>query len=242
MKTKNVFYFLVLTAIIAWGLTSCSKKNDPEQTYGAFFDGLGDSAGRPTGTQFVMPAGLKVVGTIKGGIPYDESAFALDKRDPSTLSTFIARTAANQSLFRATYYQYQDYGFGVFVYIIIDVENETGQDKTLVFPPGMVFINEDGTAQNGFLVQEVRIPVPHNDMAHAAIHCMCLNVGRHASSADNTYSLGPVSNNALLKQITDILKGKTLASGSVWTVQNAVWSVTEDKELTQETIDALKAL
>jgi hypothetical protein len=105
---------------------------------------------------------------------------------------------------------------------------------------GLFLVSKSDSVQHMLLVKPWAINVGTTDTV-IALGCYCCNSGLHAPESVDTYEIGPVTDNAKLKQIIDIVRDKDVTS-DVITVQTAVWQVTDNGELTQDMIDQLNAL
>jgi len=105
---------------------------------------------------------------------------------------------------------------------------------------GLFLVSKTDSVQHMIFVKPWVISVGTIDTV-IALGCYCCNSGLHAPDSVDAYEIGPVTDNAKLKRIIDIVRDKDVTSDLV-TVQTAVWQVTDNGELTQDMIDQLNAL
>lgn len=68
MKMKQSFVLLTLIACMAFACKKSNKGDDQPTEQAGKIQGMGDMAGIPLGEQFVLPAGISVIGQIYGNI------------------------------------------------------------------------------------------------------------------------------------------------------------------------------
>jgi len=112
------------------------------------------------------------------------------------------------------------------------------EEDTLV--AGLFLVAESSSVQHMLFVKPCAISVGTIDTV-IALGCFCCNSGRDVPESVDTYDIGPVTDNANLQQIIDIVRDKDITLG-LYTVQEAVWQVTDSGELTQDMINHLNAL
>lgn len=177
------------------------------------YPGLGSSTEAPTGQPFHLPQGVTVQGRIAGG-----------ETPECTTST-------------------PPLGTGSFVEICAVLHNSNPTPVTLVIPGGLIFISKSLGTQNGIVIQEQTIVLPPRQVTVLRLPQYCLNRDRAGSSSDDTFDIGPVTDNAGLREIVDLVRGKTVDGMGITVVQTAVWEVTDDSgRLTEEQRAALRGL
>jgi hypothetical protein len=122
----------------------------------------------------------------------------------------------------------------------IHVRSVSGSVETDTLVAGLFFTSDDDAVQHMLVVKQHVITVGPADTI-ITIGCFCCNSGLHAPDSADTYEVGPVTDNSRLIQIIDILRDKDVSAG-LFTVQQAVWQVTDEGKLTQDMIDQLNAL
>jgi hypothetical protein len=130
---------------------------------------------------------------------------------------------------------------GRYVEVYLVLANGTGGTISITLPAGLIFVANDGTVQNGILIQQEVISIPASSQRRVLIQLYCLNASRSASGGTDTYSVGPVTDHAGVKEIISILVGKNLV-GNQSIVQGAVWEVTDYGGLTGPTRTQLQGL
>lgn len=205
---------------MAFSMNACKKgggDNKPTEQAGKI-PGMGENTGTPNGEQFVLPAGISVVGTIKG-------------EDCDTV------------------YQV---GSGSLVEVCVALFNSKQEDVTLVIPAGLIILATNAQEyQHGIVIQETRITLKANKLTRVSIDSYCINATKHASGESAVYTLGPVSNSVLMRELINLLKNKKLeereyaengdymeASSDV---QDLVWLISDHDGLDRATLNAILA-
>jgi hypothetical protein len=239
MKNKNYFIFGIVIAFCIV-MTSCKKEttqsnndqNGPTVT-ASTLTGLGTTPGFPTGKNFELPKNIKIIGSIRGGLPYAKAA---DKNFKGPFP-FVNNPKS-----------WIDYGTGTYVNLYIKFYNTLPVQTTVTLPGGLIFCDSldahgFGTYQKGFILQDVNIPVPALDTAFACIRAYCTNHTLLPSSYSAVYYLGPVTNNQDLNQIVTIMAPKQYPFGEEYNIQSTIWNVTDyGLTLTPAEITYLNAL
>ncbi|QSQ25049.1 hypothetical protein JY651_08995 [Pyxidicoccus parkwayensis] len=191
--------------------------------------GLGDDPGEPLGTQFNLPTGVTVSGTVYGA---------------DDLTSDCGNGAPGN-------------GSGVYVQVCVPLRNSTGGPVEVVFPPGLVIVSTSEGFQNGLLVERVVITVPPTppgpggppdggtdpDATVVPLFTYCLNESQNPNEKGTPYKLGPVTSDSALKELLQLLSGKRIDSPEdVDVVQEALYSITESKGLTAEDRAAINKL
>lgn len=144
-------------------------------------------------------------------------------------------------------------GSGSLVDVCVALFNSTNADITLVLPAGLVILAESTENQHGIILQETKILLKAGIITRCTLGSYCVNGGKHASSSDDVYSFGPVTNSVLIKELLDLLKGKKVNkedykddySGyydAIGVLQDAIWAITDYTGLAKENKDAIAAL
>jgi len=124
----------------------------------------------------------------------------------------------------------------------LNFEAETGgagpEHDTL--PPGLLFRSKSNQVQHMLMLKPhpVAVGTKSDDIE---LGVFCCNEFRHIPRSNDSFELGPVSDNAELMEIASLVDGKDM-SGALWTVQRAVWMVTDSTGLNQVYRDSLAAL
>lgn len=239
MKNKNYFIFGIVLALFVV-ITSCKKENTqnindqsgPTASISTI-TGLGPHPGSPSGLNYELPKNIKIIGSIRGGLPYAKVA---DKNFKGPFP-FIKNPKS-----------WIDYGTGTYVNLYIKLYNTAASPSTVTLPGGLIFCDSldahgFGTYQKGFILQDVSIPVPAMDTAFACIRAYCMNHTLMPSSYSAVYYMGPITNNQDLNQIVSIMAPKQYPFGEEYTIQSTVWNVTDyGLTLTPAEISYLNAL
>lgn len=240
MQNKNVLFLTVILFLTGILLsTSCKKDKDdgantPDPTP-TNNQGLGDNSGFPTGTPYVLPSFVTIVGEIRGGESYDKSMPHIKKatlQQPNSISD-------KQN--------WEYYGSGTYVNLYIQLYNTLQEDTLVVIPGGLIFVDSTLTYQHGFILQSVTIPLVANDTTFAIVRAYCCNLSRHGSDWEAVYHFGNISNNSELSKIVTILKTKQIPLIEDWAttseIQSIIWDITDYNEvLTSTQLDYLNSL
>ncbi|MCP3145302.1 hypothetical protein [Pyxidicoccus xibeiensis] len=234
--------WMVVAAAVGAGVMACSDDDDggggPKNPPGSGVDagvnenrpGLGEDPGEPRGTPLNLPAGVSISGHILGA---------------NELTGECEGGSEPQ-------------GSGPAVKICVPMRNTTGAAVQLELPRGLTVISTSaGRYQNGLLVERVVVTLPPTaqgpgvptdggtdpDAFLVALHLYCLNEARNPSETGNPYKLGPVTDDAALRELLQLLVGKQLDNDdAVDVVQDAIYSITEGNGLTSEDREALEDL
>lgn len=173
--------------------------------------GLGVDTGRPSGDPFSLPAQVAISGTIVG----EQDTALCPAQD--------------------------DLGSSNLVSPCFTLQNSSGADIVVTFPPRLIFISKSNEVQNGLVLENLVVTVPGSGTRVVRLGLFCLNLHRDPSGVEDQFELGPLTTEPGLKEIAEILTGKDL-TGSTVLVQQAVWEVTEENSLSGESRAALQAL
>ena len=220
--------------MIAFSFTfsSCKKEKTtvadtppaPTQVYHSTNNGLGLHGGYPTGTTFTLPSNVKIIGSIRGGLPSGKEAKIIDKQ------TYQGPFANNNDL-KANWISY---GTGTYVNLYIAFYNTLATNATLTLPGGLIFVDSTdvndtiGAYQKGFILQDVHIVLPALDTAFAIVRAYCLNLHLMPSDYSSIYYIGPITNNVELNQIVTIMAPKQYPFGNEGSIQQIIWDVTDN--------------
>ncbi len=236
MNSKKLFISIIISLFtIVIISSSCKKKHKDEivpEPQVTNFPGLGNNAGTPTGTQFVLPPYVSVVGGITGGIQYFKKVVVKDKRN-----SFISYATKNDSISG-----YAIYSTGTYVDIVTKFTTTLDHDTTLLLPAGLIFVDESSVSQNGFVLQNTYIPIKAHDTAWVYLKTYCLNLSRHISYDSTIYKFSVVTDNPQLTEVINILKTKQPPVGNESKIQSALWNISDTYGLTNEDRDNLNSL
>lgn len=116
----------------------------------------------------------------------------------------------------------------------------TGQVIVETLPGGLFFIPGSDKTQNLIVIRPQIISFGATETTWV-IGSFCCNSGLHTPDGDDVFAIGPVTDNADLKKIIDIVADRDITWYS-YLVQSAVWQVTDGTGLTPNTEDSLRNL
>ena len=208
---------LALTACSSGGGGGKDDGGDPPPAQSR--PGMGPSKDKPVGTVYTLPTGVELQKPTKGDDPF---CIPVDQKEKDKK------------------------GSGGLVRLCLNFRNTNTQVPiTVVFPPGLVFISDSDATQNGILIQTTSIEVPAGrTQFFVPLYLYCLNKDRYPTSGgQDTYSMGPVTQDSSMLELTGLLQSKTLPLvESNNTVQEAVWHITDGSGLTASDRDAISKL
>lgn len=233
---RNWFYPLLIVLLLStWYGCKKEDKEGPDtgvntETPGQI-PGLGEMPGEPEGTQFNLPAGVRLVGEIEG-----------QEDGPSS----------GDCIFDGP-------GFNVIVKMKLKRDSSVSGPLTVEFPPGLIVTSAAEGFQHGLLVERILVtippiqPGPGGDECQVSLLLFCLNSAKHTSDATARYKFGPVTSSKRLQDLINRLKGKKInyrefADGDpVWfenqeKIQTALWQITDGKGLRELDIQNLNEL
>jgi hypothetical protein len=143
-------------------------------------------------------------------------------------------------------------GSGSLVEVCVAIFNSKQEDVTLVIPAGLIILATDAQEyQHGIVIQETRILLKANKLTRVSLDSYCINATKHASNESAIYTLGPVSNSVLMRELINLLKNKKLEESEYpeygdymdvnSDVQDLVWSVSDHDGLDRATLNATLA-
>jgi hypothetical protein len=117
-------------------------------------------------------------------------------------------------------------------------DNAGTESDTL--PAGLIFSSTSNLTQHLVLLK------PHPVTAQPAgtrneLGAFCCNEFREMPRSNDTFGIGPLTDNTGLNEIIGLVRNKDIA-GALWMVQRAVWMVTDSTGLDQVYRDSLAAL
>ena len=179
----------------------------------------------PQGTRFTLPDGIELVGKIGSSIP----------ASPDSLpGCWTMDTTAVKRVGRAI----------TPVNICFRVKNTTTRMIEIRFPPRVIFISKKMTDQNGVLLEPAAsVVVPAGKSMWIEMWLFCVNEKRSSSKADSEYEIGPVTDDAQIKEVAELMSDKSLQNPlDAAAVQFAVWEVSDRGGLTDATRQQLRSL
>ncbi len=177
--------------------------------------GIGVSTADPTGTPYLLPGGIEIIQPIEG---YDANCIPPE-----------------QTMQEAK-------GSGALVRLCLKLRNTRSEPGVVELPPGLIFVSDELTTQNGLLVQDVSIEVPAQQTLHVPLHLYCLNESRAPSAPWDTFTLGPVTQDPALRELLTLVEDRFLPVSGLTEVQATVSKVTDGPGLMAQDRERLKAL
>ncbi|HEU4698408.1 MAG TPA: hypothetical protein VFS40_04470 [Gemmatimonadales bacterium] len=173
---------------------------------------------QPTGAAFRLPAGVTVQGPMTGILAFGSAQGPCGSAESVGHALDLVR-------------------------VCVTLHNATAADTVVVFPAGLILMARDTATQNGTQVVPVSVRVPAGRDTSFVYSLFCVNEHRSASSDTDTFTFGPVSDHAGLREIIALVAGKSIDdSEAAYTIQDAVWKVSDWGGLTDESRAALRAL
>jgi hypothetical protein len=129
-----------------------------------------------------------------------------------------------------------------FVDICLTFTNSGAEPDTIALPPELIFISKNTDTQNGAVVVGQTVVVPAGGDTTVTVSLFCVNLRRHAADAADEFTIGPLSDNAGLREVATLVQGKSIDGQGSFVVQGAVWEVSDAGGLTAETRQALRDL
>jgi hypothetical protein len=239
---KKILSSLVIGGfVLSFIATSCKKDTnntpiDPlSQTpiHSTSLSGLGSHGGVPTGTAFVLPPNIKIVGSMTGGQP----GFKVSK-NIGNINSYLASTAKTD---------YQQHGLGTYVNVYFQLRNTANTEFKLVIPAGLIMCDSlpddsipDDTTQSGIIITDDTIVIPGDDTVGVCMSSFCLNL-HHGVPSGNKYMFKVITNNDQLSQVVAILRTKKSLADHIGDIQSILWEITDGAGLTQADIDMMNS-
>lgn len=242
---KTIKISLVLFSFLALCIMSCKKEKLSPQSSGYsasqvnFNSGLGDNPGKPTGTPFLLPKHIKLIGQINGG----EELRRTRRNKKAKREHFTIQRTSSSCI---------SVGCGpADVSLYINLYNTLTTATKITFPAGLIFCDslpsdqDTSIYQKGFLLHSVVIDIPANDTVCINLQLYCLNGNRSPSDLDALYSFGPITNHPDLSKIASIMEKKLCPpDSSKEGIQSVIWNITDPNpeeylELDPQTGDTL---
>jgi hypothetical protein len=122
------------------------------------------------------------------------------------------------------------------------ISSRSGTTETDRLPAGLCFRRRRTENQHIAILKQQEVTTGTGTRV-CQLGAFCLNRNRFQPNVGDTYDLGPVTDNAGLRQIIGLIAAKDISDGNdMWMVQRAVYLVTDSTGLTQAYIDSLNAL
>jgi hypothetical protein len=134
-------------------------------------------------------------------------------------------------------------GTGLTVRLCFTLINTSAQAQTLSMPAGLVFVAQQNVVQNGMLLQPESITVPAGQTLTVPLFLYSINLSRNVSAPEDTFSLGPITQDTALREVLQLVANKDLSEPlDAASVQNAVWHVTDGDGLTANDRSTISAI
>ena len=264
LKNTASLMLLVCAVIMALSFNSCKKDKNPYNEDGQI-PGLGNVEGNLTGTAFKLPEGIELMGEITGDAdqynywdldyywePYGKMNYSFVKK----MDKIETRSLSSRGTGDEEDIHYFGSGPG-YVDLLIPLRNKLTTPVTITFPAATIIRSQSGECQNGVLLKKVVITIPANSNYKLCLSMYCGNSDRGTAGRDDVYVFTVVSDAKPLLDLCDLVKNKKvnieeyertsyndyMAYGSItYTLQSAVWDITDGEGIDQYTIEEIKAL
>ena len=226
------------------GLMSCVHIEDILTKDSSNIQGLGNAAGKPSGTAFKLPAGVELTGEIIGGVnnsngywsftePYalPEQLFGIKNGAVAKPLSRIATRAAGDN-------EIHYFGSGMFD-LRMSLRNTLATPATVTFPAATKFFSKSSKCQHAVLIKKVSFTIPAGSNYQICLSFYCGNKGKNAPEND-VYEWGVVSDAKALLDLCDRVKNKKInieemsrydGIGTYWEqvakLQEIVWQITD---------------
>ncbi|MEO0079136.1 MAG: hypothetical protein ABIK44_00465 [candidate division WOR-3 bacterium] len=120
------------------------------------------------------------------------------------------------------------------------IRSKTSSSVSDTLPAGLLLVSTKRQVQHMVLLKP-HIITAGSSATLVVLGTFCCNEFREIPNANDSFALGPITDNAGLNQIIAIIRHKNI-SNDLGMVQRAVWMVTDSTGLTQAYIDSLNAL
>lgn len=232
---------VILLFVVA---TSCNKDDNnlppadqpAAPVLSTSLSGLGDHGGYPSGTPYVLPLNIKIIGSIYGGSP---PGYCHYFDAPKTIKNIDEFQSMNPKV------DYEEYGIGTYVNIYMKLYNASNYPYKLRIPGGVILTDtihgdtsSTDSTQSGFVIVPQFINFAPRDTMGICLKTFCMNL-HHGIPYGNKYMFTVISNNDQLYKMTSILRGKTSLEEHVSEIQEYIWQVTDGTGLTQADYDVM---
>ncbi len=259
------FYLFLALSLIALGMAACTQDKESSNPPVAYnpgeIPGLGDAEGELTGSPFVLPKGVELVGDITGGgaqyyywqteEDYSPAGHAFVEKD-GTVTTRAFFPAQSEEEYIPCYGS----GYG-YVDLLVSLKNTNSSPTTVTFPAALILRNLGGDCQNGVLLKRTDVVLPAQTTQTICLLLYCGNSGKGSAYGEAEYVWGVVSNAAPLLDLCERVKDRRINieefdprleedyyiySEQVSRLQDIVWEVTDYEGLGEASIEYLNAL
>jgi hypothetical protein len=137
----------------------------------------------------------------------------------------------------------QTVGTGTFT-LRMTIASKTSNVETATLPGGLTFRRRKNTTQHLLVLKPQTITTgTGSNSVLVRLGVFCLNKRREPPTVEDTFDIGPVTDNEDLRLIADSVLHKDISDGNdMWMVQHAVYMVTDSSGLPQVYVDSIRAL
>ncbi len=107
-------------------------------------------------------------------------------------------------------------------------------------PAGLLFTSRKNSTQHMLMLKAHQITVGTSNTS-LVLGVFCCNRHRLIPAEEDSFSLGPITDNPDLRQLADLVRNKRIAD-DLGMIQRAVYLITDSTGLTQGYIDSINAL
>lgn len=256
MKKFNFFPTLqhcIPMLMFALVFTACSKDDDNDENIDDDIEvvvnepgkisGLGETSGELTGIPFTLPEGVVLESDITGYNPYDAELRTAQETKASIVNN--KKMIKSLPLTKSSIYN-KAIGSGTFVYVILNLKNNTSKDINIEFPARLIIKSRSGDYQNGVLLKKTRASIPASQSYKIMLMMYCGNYSKDSSEPDEKYDWGVISNSSLIVDLCKRLADKKINyeefNGNdidyyyshLAFLQNMLWKLTDEGQALSE--------
>lgn len=214
----KIFGLILLFASCTGGITNNGDDNTGDNTgsgnnyQAGEIPGLGDADGELTGTPFVLPDGVTLLGDITAsGNSYGywnlskAQEYHITNKDGSvTTAQILPKSNRSDSLVC-----YFGSGSGL-VDLLIPLHNSNDFPVKVTFPAALIVRNIAGICQNGVLLKKAIVEIPAKTDCYLNLSFYCANLSKDTPGGSDTYQFSVVSDAKPILELCDKLKNKKI--------------------------------
>jgi hypothetical protein len=122
------------------------------------------------------------------------------------------------------------------------IASKSSSIETDVLPAGLLFKRRKNDMQHMLLLKRHAVTTGTGNKTEL-LGCFCCNEHRPSPDEGDTFDIGPITDDAGLLQIANLVRDKDISRGQdMWMVQHAVYLVTDSTGITQAYVDSINAL
>jgi len=246
MKTKKLIQVILGGLFISLALISCKKDKDttpvdqlaPGAVLTSSLSGLGSHGGQPSGTPYILPSNIKIIGSMYGGYPGSGKAVFNSPKTIGNIQQYLALMPKTE---------YTEYGYGTYVPVYMRLHNTSYSIYNLIIPAGLILCDSipndtipGDTTQSGFIIAPLKITIPAGGTVDVCVQSFCMNTNFPAPYG-NKYMFKVVTNNDQLYRVITILQDKKSLADHINDIQDILWEITNGSGLTQADIDMMNS-